>query len=65
MQVASKEIIVDIIGLQGDGDYEAAKVYVEKWSEIQPQLKADLQRLTDENIPKDIYYTQGAQVLGL
>ncbi|RLD67171.1 MAG: Zn-dependent hydrolase [Bacteroidetes bacterium] len=65
MQEASKAITIDIIGLQGDGDYEAAKAYVEKWSGIRPQLKEDLQRLTDANIPKDIYYTQGPEVLGL
>ena len=65
MQEASKALTIDIIGLQGDGNYEAAKAFVEKWSVIGPQLKADLQRLTDANIPKDIYYTQGPEVLGL
>ena len=65
MQAASKALTIDIIGLQGDGNYEAAKAFVEKWSVIGPQLKADLQRLTDANIPKDIYYTQGPDVLGL
>jgi len=65
MQEASKALTIDIIGLQGDGNYEAAKAFVEKWSVVGPQLKADLQRLTDANIPKDIYYTQGPEVLGL
>jgi hypothetical protein len=65
MQEASKALTIDIIGLQGDGNYEAAKAFVEKWSVIQPQLQADLQRLTDANIPKDIYYTQGPSVMGL
>ena len=65
MQEASKALTIDIIRLQGDGDYEAAKAYVEKWSVIGPQLQADLQRLTDANISKDIYYTQGPEVLGL
>jgi len=65
MQSASKALTIDIIGLQGDGDYEAAKAFVEKWSVIGPQLQADLQRLTDASIPKDIYYTQGPEALGL
>ncbi len=65
MQEASKALTIDIIGLQGDGNYEAAKAFVEKWSVIKPQLKADLNRLTEANIPKDIYYTQGPTVLGL
>ena len=65
MQEASKALTIDIIGLQGDGNYEAAKAFVEKWSVIKPQLKADLNRLTEANIPKDIYYTQGPAVLGL
>ena len=65
MKSASKALTIDIIGLQGDGNYEAAKAFVEKWSVIGPQLTADLQRLTDASIPKDIYYTQGPAVMGL
>ena len=65
MQEASKALTIDIIRLQGDGNYEAAKAFVEKWSVIGPQLQADLDRLTEANIPKDIYYTQGPKVLGL
>jgi len=65
MQEASKALTIDIIGLQGDGDYEAAKAFVEKWSVITPLLKADLQRLSDAGIPKDIYYTQGPRVMGI
>jgi hypothetical protein len=65
MQEASKALTQDILKLQGDGDYEAAKAYVEKWSVMGDQLKADLKRLADAHIPKDIYYTQGPALLGL
>jgi hypothetical protein len=65
MKEASTSLTQDILKLQGDGDYEVAKAFVDKWSVVTPQLKEDLQRLADANIPKDIYYEQGPQVLGL
>ncbi len=65
MQVASKALTTDILEVQGNGDYDAAKAFVAKWSNISPELTADLKRLSDAGIPKDIYYEQGPQVLGL
>lgn len=65
MKEASTALTQDILKLQGDGDYEVAKAFVEKWTVETPQLKADLQRLADAGIPKDIYYEQGPAVLGL
>lgn len=65
MKEASTALTQDILKLQGDGDYEVAKAFVVKWAVETPQLKADLQRLADASIPKDIYYEQGPSVLGL
>ncbi len=65
MEEASTALTQDILKIQGDGDYEVAKAFVEKWAVVTPQLKADLQRLADASIPKDIYYEQGPKVLGL
>lgn len=65
MKTASKELTQAILKIQGDGDYEVAKAFVEKYSVVGEQLKSDLARLDTENIPKDIYYNQGPEVLGL
>jgi hypothetical protein len=65
MKEASTLLTQDILKLQGDGNYEVAKAYVEKWAVMTPQLEADLARLGAANISKDIYYKQGPTVLGL
>lgn len=65
MVEASAALTQDILKIQGDGDYDVAKAFVEKWAVVTPQLQADLDRLADANIPKDIYYKQGPAVLGL
>ena len=65
MVKASAALTQDILKLQGDGNYEVAKAYVDKWAVQSPQLTEDLARLADANIPKDIYYEQGPSVLGL
>ena len=65
MQEASTELTQAILKIQGDGDYVVAKAFVDKYSVVGDQLKSDLARLDSENIPKDIYFLQGAEVLGL
>ncbi len=65
MKEASASLTADILRVQGDGNYEAAKAYVEKWTVMSPQLKADLDRLAKAGIPKDVYYKQGPKMLGL
>jgi len=54
-----------ILVMQGNGDYEAAKAMVEEKGSIQEQLKEDLNRLSEEGIPRDIRFEQGKEVLGL
>jgi hypothetical protein len=65
MQEASTALTQEILKLQGDGNYEVAKAFVDKWAVVSPVLEQDLARLTNADIPKDIYYKQGAKVLGL
>ncbi len=65
MKEASTALTIEILEVQGNGDYDAAKAFVDKWTTITPELSADLQRLSDAGIPKDIYYEQGPSVLGL
>ena len=65
MKEASALLTQKILMMQGDGDYEAAKAWIEKDGVVKPQLQADLDRLNDAGIPSDIYFEQGPDVLGL
>jgi hypothetical protein len=65
MQEASKELTQKILKIQGDGDYNAAKAWIEKDGNIPHTLKRDLDKVNNMGIPVDIYFEQGPQVLGL
>jgi hypothetical protein len=65
MQTAMNELLNKILVIQGNGDYLAAKSWVEKDGLIKPMLQLDLKRLTSANIPVDIVFEQGKEVLGL
>lgn len=65
MQAAATSLTQDILKIQGDGNYDVAKAFVAKYSVMSDQLKADLAKLDGLNIPKDIVFKQGPQVLGL
>ena len=54
-----------ILTLQGDGDYDGVAELVETMGVIKPDLNSDLARLSDANIPVDIHFNQGKEVLGL
>jgi len=54
-----------ILTLQGDGDYTGVASLVAAKGVIGSQLQADLNRLTDVNIPVDIHFNQGKNILGL
>jgi hypothetical protein len=65
MGIAIDELSGLILTLQGDGDYEGVDKLVAEKGIIKPQLAKNLQRLTDANIPVDITFIQGKEVLGL
>jgi len=54
-----------ILTLQGDGDYEGASDFLGQYGKIGPDLKSDLDRLGEDNIPVDVIFRQGKDVLGL
>ena len=54
-----------ILTLQGNGDYQGVEQLVQDKGLIKPQLAGDLARLKTANIPVDIVFKQGKQVLGL
>ena len=54
-----------ILTLQGNGDYQGVDRLVKESGTIGATLAADLARLEAANIPVDIVFKQGKQVLGL
>ena len=65
MIVAMKEMSNLILTLQGNGDYEGVAKLVTEKGTISAELQADLDRLSEANIPVDVIYEQGTEVLGL
>ena len=54
-----------MLRLQGDGDYEGTRQFLESRGVLSPALQADLARLGRRGIPVDIVFEQGPAVLGL
>ena len=54
-----------ILTLQGNGDYNAVDKLVKQKGIVPKQLQQDLNRLLEKNIPVDIIFEQGVEVLGI
>ncbi len=65
MQKAMVSLMKKILYIQGDGDYEAARAWVEAKATVSTQLQEDLDRLNASDIPVDIVFEQGVDVIGL
>jgi hypothetical protein len=65
MTTAMNELSNLLLTLQGNGDYQGAKSLLETKGVITSELQAELDKLTDANIPVDIVFNQGKNVLGL
>lgn len=65
MRDAMNSLSEKILTLQGDGDYNGVAELVATLGVVSPQLKADLDKLTDAGIPVDVTFDQGKKVLGL
>ena len=65
MKEASNELGALILKIQGEGDYKAAKKLVDEKGNINDDLAKDLKRIEEANIPVDIIFNQGKNVLGL
>ncbi len=65
MIVAMEELSNLILTLQGNGDYDGVAKLVAEKGLISEQLQADLNRLSSANIPVDVIFEQGVEVLGL
>jgi hypothetical protein len=65
MERAVAALTERLLTLQGNGDYDAAKKFVEEMAVINPELQGDLDRLSQRGIPVDVVFQQGTEVLGL
>ncbi|QBJ62159.1 MULTISPECIES: dipeptidyl-peptidase 3 family protein [unclassified Pseudoalteromonas] len=54
-----------ILTLQGDGDYEKVDQLIATHGDIKAELAKDLEKLSKANIPVDVTFKQGKDVLGL
>ena len=64
-EIAIKDLSKLILTLQGNGDYEQAKELLNSKGIVSEDLAQDFERLANSNIPVDIYFNQGKEVLGL
>ncbi len=65
MKEAVGELVNEIIIIQGDGNKEAAKQWIDSKGVVGEELQSDLDRVGEAGIPKDIVLNQGVEVLGL
>ena len=65
MEEAVETLSKKILTLQGDGNYLGVDSLVNEMGKIGPKLQADLSRLEEKNIPVDVVFEQGIEVLGL
>lgn len=65
MRDAMNSLSAKILTLQGDGDYQGVGELFDTMGHIDAQLQADLDRLAAAQIPVDITFRQGVEVLGL
>jgi len=65
MTQAMNELGEKILVIQGQGNYQAAEKMVSEMGVIREDLKNDLERLSEEGIPRDIRFKQGKDVLGI
>jgi hypothetical protein len=65
MQSAMAALSELLLTLQGNGDYDGASELLASKGVISGELQADLDRLTNANIPVDIVFNQGVAELGL
>jgi Peptidase family M49 len=64
MREGIRAITAAILKFQGDGDYEGLGRFNDRYQVEGPTLQANLKRLEGRNIPVDVVFDQGMDVLG-
>ena len=65
MEEAINALSERLLRLQGDGDWDGARAFMQTYGQVGPVLQVDLDRLATKGIPVDIVFEQGREVLGL
>ncbi|MEZ4238010.1 MAG: Zn-dependent hydrolase [Myxococcota bacterium] len=65
MRDAMNALSERLLTVQGDGDYAGAQQMMDTLGKIGPALQGDLDRLAEADIPIDVTFEQGVDVLGL
>jgi hypothetical protein len=65
MEEVINKLVDKIQVVQGEGDYETAKQWIEKDGIVSPELQEDLDRINSSGIPVDIVFEQGLDILGI
>ncbi|MFQ3257852.1 MULTISPECIES: hypothetical protein [Pseudoalteromonas] len=65
MSIAMAKLSRLILTLQGDGDYEKVDQLIATHGDIKEELAKDLEKLSKANIPVDVTFKQGKEILGL
>ncbi|MFC5271851.1 dipeptidyl-peptidase 3 family protein [Adhaeribacter terreus] len=65
METAMNKLSEILLTLQGNGDYEGVKKLFSEEGRVGADLQKDLDRLQKANIPVDVTFEQGKEVLGL
>ena len=65
MQEAIRSLSNRIITIQGDGDYEKAGELISQYAIMDETLEAALKKVEEKDIPVDVIFEQGIEVLGL
>lgn len=65
MKEAIRSLSNQIITIQGDGDYDKAGELISRYAVMDETLKAALKKVEDKDIPVDVVFEQGTEVLGI
>lgn len=65
MKEAVVSLLEKLLIVQGDGDYETAKAWVDADGVMTEQLQKDIDRVNATGLPIDIVFEQGKEILGL
>ncbi len=65
MKNAVSKMTERIITIQANGDYNAAKKWIDEKGTINADLQKDLNKINETKIPVDIVFQQGINVLGI
>ncbi len=60
-----EKALAELMIIQGNGDYEAARDIANRLGSMPETLQADINRINEANIPVDVAFKQGVQYLGL